>query len=430
MGLVSRRIYLLIVGTTAVTLVLTPFVLQLVPKLFYWAEGWEGLKRYLYPTDVPQEVSVDLPLQNHFVVCGYGQVGRNIVRLLQEHHYPVVVIDQSESRIQQLREEGVPYVYGNAASLHVLETAGVDRAKGMAISLPDPMSSRLCLKRALELAPDLDIVVRANNDRDIELFYQLGAKEVVQPEFEASLELGTHLLGSMGLYVPLIQREMQQIRDSRYLDLRTSQSSSQIPRELQVATQEMNSKWYNLPDNSPLTGMTLEEANIRQLTGVSLVAIRRSNGEVKDYPDAQTKLKKGDRLLAVGEPDELAAFNELAKGEMAIPGSSGPCQWLVVPEHSPAEGKTLSQLHWRRQYGVQVQAIRRDGKFISFPDGSADIRAGDRLLLCGGSYPLNQLQQSLEPTPQQSVVAIPIIKAKVSEALQDFLPLDSQRTSD
>jgi len=430
LGLVSRRVYLLIVGTTAVTLVVTPFVMQLIPKLFSWAESWEGLKWYLDPTEVPREVSVDLGLQNHFVVCGYGQVGRNVVQLLQEHHYPVLVIDQSESRIQQLREAGVPYVYGNAASLYVLETAGVDRAKGMAISLPDPMSSRLCLKRALELTPDLDIVIRANNDRDIELLYQLGAKEVVQPEFEASLELATHLLGGMGLFVPLIQREMQQIRDSHYLDLRTSQSSSQMARELKLAAQEMNSKWYNLQDDSPLTGMTLEEARIRQLTGVSLVAIRRAQGEEIDYPDAQTKLKKGDRLLVVGEPEELAAFYELAKGEVAIPGASTPVQWLQVPPGSPAAGKALWELHFRRQYGVSVQAIRREGKFIAFPDGGAEVRTGDHLLLCGGSYPLHQLRQWIGQGPQSPVLQLPVITVPVSEVLQEYLPLDTQRSGD
>jgi len=77
-----------------------------------------------------------------------------------------------------------------------------------------------------------------------------------------------------------------------------------------------------------------------------------------------------------------------------------------------------------------VQAIRREGKFISSPDGNADVRVGDHLLLCGGSYPLNQLQQWLTSMPLPSVVSIPLIKAPVSEALQEFLPLDSQRNSD
>ncbi|HEY9795541.1 MAG TPA: cation:proton antiporter [Leptolyngbyaceae cyanobacterium] len=431
LGLVSRRVYLLILGTTAVTLVVTPFVLQLIPQLFKWAETLPLLKRFFDPMDAPLEVSADAQqMQNHVVICGYGRGGRNLVRLMQEHKYSVLVIDQSERVIEQLRDAKIPYVYGNAASLHVLEKAGVDKAQSMVITLPDPMSTRLSLKRSLELNPGLDVVVRANTDRDIELLYQLGALEVVQPEFEASLELATHLLSGLGLPTWLIQQEMEQIRSSHYLDLRPEQPQSQIARDLRTATEAMNRKWYALPENSPLTGMTLEQANIRRLTGVSLMAIRRAQGEEIDYPDDRVKLQEGDRLLAVGEPDELAAFNELAKGEMAIPGGSGPCQWLLVPEQSPAHEKTLSQLHWRRQYGIQVQAIRREGKFIRFPDGSTEVRTGDHILLCGGSYPLNQLQKWLVPAPLQPVVSIPIIKAPVSEALQEFLPLDSQRTSD
>jgi CPA2 family monovalent cation:H+ antiporter-2 len=176
--------------------------------------------------------------------------------------------------------------------------------------------------------------------------------------------------------------------------------------------------------------MTLEEANIRQLTGVSVVAIRRAGGEQKDYPDAQTKLKKGDRLLTVGEPEELAAFNELAKGGVAIPSANTPVQWVQVPPGSPAAGKALWELHFRRQYGVSIQAIRRDGKFIAFPDGGAEVRVGDRLLLCGGSYPLNQLRQWIVQESKASAIALPVLKVPVSEALQEFLPLDSQRNGD
>lgn len=431
LGLVSRRVYLLILGTTAVTLVVTPFVLQLIPQLFKWAEKMPLLKQYFDQMDAPIEVSADVQqMQNHVVICGYGRAGRNLVRLMQEHKHPVLVIDQSERTIGPLRDVSIPYVYGNAASLHVLEKAGVEKAQSMVIALPDPMSTRLCLKRSLELNPDLDIVVRANKDTEIEILYQLGAREVVQPEFEASLELATYLLSDLGFPAWAIQQEMEQIRSSHYLDLRPEQSQYQIARDLRMATEAMNRKWYALPENSPLTEMTLEEANIRRLTGVSLMAIRRAEGEEIDYPDARVKLQAGDRLLAVGEPDELAAFNELAKGEMAVPGYSSPCQWLLVPELSPAEGKTLSQLHWRRQYGIQVQAIRREGKFLRFPDGGAEIRAGDHLLLCGGSYPLTQLQQWLDSPSEQPLVAIPMIKAQVSEALQEFLPLDSQRNGE
>jgi CPA2 family monovalent cation:H+ antiporter-2 len=427
LGLVSRRVYLLILGTTAVTLVVTPFVLRFVPQLFVWAEMVPWLKRYMESSDRAFEVAEELPLQNHVVVCGYGRVGRNIVRLLQDHDYPVTVVDQSEQAIQQLREVGIPYVYGNAASLHVLETAGVNQAAGMAIALPDPMSTRLCLKRSLELAPDLDVVVRAYQNKDIELLYQLGAREVVQPEFEASLELSTHLLVTMGLPLPVIQREMEKIRDSHYLDLRPERSSHEVARDLRVAAQDMSNQWYTLPQDSPLTGMTLEEADLRRLTGVSLMAIRRAEGEELDYPDSQTALEPGDRLLVVGESDELGAFDELAKGEMPVPTKALSCQWIMLSVNSPIIGKTLSDLNLNREYEVQVQAIRREGKFLRFPDGSADLQAGDRLLLCGTVTSLMRVQQMISPQMPLPNLQIPTVKVQVGETLQEYLPLDSLR---
>ena len=409
LGLVSRRVYLLILGTTAVTLVITPFVLRAIPKLFDWAETVPWLKRILDGSDEPMEVPEHLPTQNHIVICGYGRVGRNIVQLLQSYKQPVVVIDQSEQRIQQLRDANIPYVYGNAASLHVLEAAGVTQARGLAIALPDPMSTRLCLKRALELAPELDTVVRATQEKDLELLYQLGAREVVQPEFETSIELSAHLLTGLGVPLPVIQREVQQIRSSRYLDFRPERLPEQVSRELKDAAQDMNSRWYPLPEESPLVGMTLEETDLRRLTGVSLMAIQRASGEEVDYPNATTKLEAGDRLLIVGEADELSAFGELANGKAAIPGGNTSCQWLLVPENSLVAGKTLAELHIRRQFGVLVQAIRREGKFISYPNGASDLQPGDRLLLCGNFHALTKASYWIAPIePDKQLVAVPL----------------------
>ena len=393
LGLVSRQIYLLILGTTAVTLVLTPFVLRGVPIFFDWVESMPWLKPYLSGEGKPLAVAEELPMKDHVVVCGYGRVGRNLVKLLLAHELPVVVIDQSESRIQQLREAGVPYVYGNCVSLHVLETAVVNNARGLLIALPDPMSTRLCIKRALELCPELNVVVRATNDKSIEVLYQLGAREVVQPEFEASLEMATYILTDIGLSPDVVQREMQQIRNRHYLDLRPEQSATEVSHDLLQATQEMNSRWYLLPSNSPLIGMTLEEADMRYLTGVSLMAIRRAAGEEIDYPHASTELSEGDRLLVVGSNGEMAAMEEFALGRAAVPRENSACQWVLVSADSPVVAKTLADLDIRNQYGVQVQAIRRNGKFIRLPNDTTNLQVRDLVLLCGSLPSLNQIQQ-------------------------------------
>ena len=392
-GLVSRQVYLLILGTTAVTLVLTPFVLRGVPILFDWVESMPWLKPYLSGEGKPLAVAEELPMKDHVVVCGYGRVGRNLVKLLLAHELPVVVIDQSESRIQQLREAGVPYVYGNCVSLHVLETAVVNNARGLLIALPDPMSTRLCIKRALELCPELNVVVRATNDKSIEMLYQLGAREVVQPEFEASLEMATYILTDVGLSPDVVQREMQQIRNRHYLDLRPEQSATEVSHDLLQATQDMNSRWYLLPSNSPLIGMTLEEADMRYLTGVSLMAIRRAAGEEIDYPHASTELSEGDRLLVVGSNGEMAAMEEFALGRAAVPRENRACQWVLVSADSPVVAKTLADLDIRNQYGVQVQAIRRNGKFIRLPNDTTNLQVRDLVLLCGSLPSLNQIQQ-------------------------------------
>ncbi len=395
LGLVSKQVYLLILGTTAVTLVVTPFVLRAVPQLLTWAESVPWLNRYLTQADVTVEVSEDVPQQGHVVVCGYGRIGRNIVRVLQQRNYPVVVIDQSESRVQLLRDQGIPYVYGNAGSLYVLEKAALATAACMAIALPDPMSSRLSLKRALEISPNLDVVVRACKPTDVELLYQLGAKEVVQPELEASLELSAHVL-KVGTEATVVQQLVQDIRNSRYAALRSERPIEAIAREVKAATSDLNSRWYLMPDSSPLLGMTLEEMDIRQLTGATLMAIRRPGGGEIDYPQDDNTLEQGDRVLLIGSDAEIAAFDELAKGEAVVPSGNNCCQWVRVESETQLVGQPLAQLQQQFPDLFAVQAMRREGNFIRSPELSQEIVVGDRLLLCGTIQVLKPVQRWIE----------------------------------
>ncbi|MCS6960816.1 MAG: cation:proton antiporter [Pseudanabaenaceae cyanobacterium SKYGB_i_bin29] len=220
LGLVSRRVYLLIAGTTAVTLMLAPFLLKSRDFLFQGLQQVPAFARWLQQLDVPVAVNTPPNLQGHILVCGYGRVGQNIVNLLLSRQYPVVVIEQLASKVQMLRERHIPYVYGNCASPLVLEKAGIENARSLLIVTNDPISTRLCVENALKLAPNLDIVARAFKDSDIDLLYQLGAKEVVHPEFEASLELSTHILLVLGEPIEQVDKEIRQVRQSRYAEFR------------------------------------------------------------------------------------------------------------------------------------------------------------------------------------------------------------------
>lgn len=297
----------------------------------------------------------------------------------------------------------------------------------MAIALPDPMSTRLALRRGLELFPELNIVVRATNNKNIEPLYQLGAREVVQPEFEASLEMVSFLLTDVGFSATSVQREMQEIRKRHYQDFRPEQSASEIARDLRRATADLNKRWYTLPKNSPLVGMTLEQADMRYLTGVSLMAIRRKSGEEIDYPDAKTTLEQGDKLLVVGSSEEIAALDEFASGKATVPGENSACQWVTINPECPILSKTLGDLDIRLQYGVEIQAIRRERKFIRYPNNTIRLQNYDQLLLCGRLSALNTLEQLFFPKDKQRALSIPVVKAAELDGLREYLPLDDLR---
>jgi monovalent cation:H+ antiporter-2, CPA2 family len=193
------------------------------------------------------------------------------------------------------------------------------------------------------------------------------------------------LLNRLGLEESAIQPQLQLIREGRYTDFRTERSSFAVQREVRSAAQELNNRWCTLPENSPLLGMSLAETDCRRLTGVAFMAIRRAGGEELDYPDPTTVLEKGDRLLLVGQPEEIQAFTELAEGEVAEPITDASCQWVMVRANSPVKGQPLATLNADRQYRVQVQSIRHKGELIRFPTGDTVLSEGDRLLLCGAA---------------------------------------------
>jgi monovalent cation:H+ antiporter-2, CPA2 family len=398
LGLLSRQVYLLVLATTAVTLIATPFLLRALPVLFVWADRIPWLQRLLSAAPAEPQVGEEpVPQKNHLVVCGYGQTGRSIVQLLLSRNYSVVVIEQAESVIQQLRDEKIPYVYGDAASPQVLEKAQIAQARAMAITLPDAMSTRLCLKRALEFSPELDVVVELEHTNDLEMLYQLGAREVVQPGFEASLEVSAHLFNSLGLSLITIQEQLQTIRQGHYAALKPAERSTfGMQRDVRLAALPLNHKWYALSEDSPLVGMGIGETDCRRLTGVSILAVRRSSGEELDYPDIATILNGGDRLLLVGQDSEITAFSDLAEGGVAAPLLDASCQWVTIPEDCSDQDLTLQSIYAPGQHRVQIQALRRRGEFIRFPKGNTRLKSGDRVLLCGSAMDIPKVTALIE----------------------------------
>lgn len=216
MDLISEQRYSLLLGTTAITLMLTPLWFSFAPRFVTWLEKQPALAPYLKQFTEPKLFSVPTIMKDHVIVAGYGRVGQVLVTMLLNQGYPVLVVDNSEAAAQGLRHREIPFIFGDADNELVIEKTHLATAKALAIALPDPSSTRLLLQRAIAKVPELDIIARSHDNEEIDLLTQLGAKEVVQPEFEAALELGSHLLRTLGEQPQKIQAVLEGIRDDRY----------------------------------------------------------------------------------------------------------------------------------------------------------------------------------------------------------------------
>ncbi|MCL6433569.1 MAG: cation:proton antiporter [Leptolyngbyaceae cyanobacterium HOT.MB2.61] len=314
-GLFSSRLYGLAIGTTAITLLITPFTLKSIPYWLTWLEQWPLIDAILHSNRLSHQWNGTEKLTGHVVVAGYGRVGKTLVRMLYFQGYQILVIDNNEAALQTLRERNIPYLFGDASSQIVLEKANLATAKAMAITLPDPLATRLTLKRALSLAPDLDITVRAHVNSEIDSLYQLGAQEVVQPEFEAALEMGAHLLLKLGDSTFDVQQMVHRYRSGRYRDILPERAEYWGASNLELALEGLQRNWYVVQADSPLLGRTLAQAQVRRLTGATVMAIER-NKKLYRYPTGDALLELGDRLLVVGNDKEHRAFLALLEGNL------------------------------------------------------------------------------------------------------------------
>ncbi len=219
-NLIEEQTYLLLLGTTAITLVFTPFLFNAATPLAESLLKFPQIKRFLSRWESPQQIQVEEELSGHVVVAGFGRVGQVVVSILAQQGYPVLVIENNEAAVQALRHQKLPYILGDADSEQIIEKAHLERAIALAITLPDPTSTRLLLKRAISISPDLDVIARAHVTKEIDVLSQAGAREVVQPEFEAALELSAHLLNIFGRAPQEIQQMIKRIRINRYLSIR------------------------------------------------------------------------------------------------------------------------------------------------------------------------------------------------------------------
>lgn len=135
----------------------------------------------------------DLAIQSardHFILCGYGQVGRTVVEQLRHANIPFVVIESSDSLYRQLLSEGMLVIQGDAKRHSVLEAAGIKRARGICALIDNDADNLYITITAKSLNANLYVITRAGHERYAQAMRNAGADYVVIPEYEGGVVVG------------------------------------------------------------------------------------------------------------------------------------------------------------------------------------------------------------------------------------------------
>jgi len=216
MGIISEHSYSLILTSAIITMLLTPLSISLAFR-FYARLAHISRRKIGASPILPASPSVEITTR--VVVAGYGRVGQNIARGLHDADIPYIVIDIDPERISEARHGGIPRIYGDASNPHVLSKADLNNARILAITFPDPIAVFSAVKAAQTINPNLQIIARVHRAKDANILAEMGVKELINPEYEASLEFMGRILIDSGWRKTAIRQTLPVLeRDDEFFE--------------------------------------------------------------------------------------------------------------------------------------------------------------------------------------------------------------------
>lgn len=227
-------------------------------------------------------------LENHFIVCGYGRVGRPVADGLSRAGEGVVVVDASAEMEEELGADHYLYLIGDATDEEVLFKAGIERARALMALLPSDPDNVYLTITAKNLNRRVTVIARANNQKAEIKLKRGGADKVISPY---------EIAGNRVLQVALKPTVVE------VMELATHREHLELGLEEVLVS-----------EGSELNGRSLAEAGIRNKYGVIIVAIKRGNGDMIFNPAADKKIKALDTLVTLGPKDSLLKLLQACRG--------------------------------------------------------------------------------------------------------------------
>jgi voltage-gated potassium channel len=218
-------------------------------------------------------------LDKHYIICGFGRVGRGAALELQRAGEPLIVIDNDDDKIEWAMKAGMLAVHGDASRDENLRDIGVERAKGMIAALETDADNLFLILSAKGLNPNLKVSARVSEEESEQKFRRAGADSVFAPY----TIMGSRLAQSI-LRPHVVQ----------FLDFATDSMGVKVTIE-QVRIEE----------SCPYVSQSLKEMQFRSELGVIVLAIRKASGAMIFNPEPETQIQGGEFLIAMGEAKQL-----------------------------------------------------------------------------------------------------------------------------
>ena len=287
-----------ILAGMVLSMLATPFIVMHSTDIVMKLVSNEWLMESVQVTSIARQA---IKTNKHVIICGFGRCGQNLARMLDKEHIPYIALDLDPDRVRQAASAGDSVVFGDAARLPSLMAAGLARASAVVVTYLDTPSALKVLSHIHGHAPLVPVVVRTQDDHDLELLQHAGATEVVPEAIEGSLMLASHALALVGVPMRRVIRIVQDQRDARYKLLRGFFRGADDGSTDELYQERLNS--FCLPLGACCVGRTLGELSLQSLD-VRVVGLRRKNGLTMAVAD-DLKLEDGDVLVLSGKADAL-----------------------------------------------------------------------------------------------------------------------------
>ena len=218
-------------------------------------------------------------LKNHYIVCGYGRIGRVLCRHLKRANIDVAVIERDSGQIPVMDEDGVLYIVGEATDENSLIKAGIERAKAVVAALATDTDNVFLVLTARQLVPELLIMARASQETAKIKLRAAGANYVESP----------YEMGAVSMAHRIIRPTVTSFLDLAFAHKRKDIQMEEIP----------------VSNASELVNVQLKDSGIRQNYNLIIIAIKKADGNMLFNPSFEAVIAPNDTVIAVGEVDNL-----------------------------------------------------------------------------------------------------------------------------